>query len=380
METYNLLLTCVLIVFVFLLLSLLSFKNYIDKYFKQVNKNYIITPLILIGITLIIISFFSPYYFTKKQIGDTLVFDEKTGWTGDTLGGIMNPFIALAGAVFTFIAFYIQKIANDDIKNQFKIQQFESQFYEMLRFHKDNVNSLYLTIKKKIVYPKSEEIIESSVQGKIVFEYMKIELSVIYMIAIKNFVDKTPKNLLNESYAIFFNGISETYRGKHTFFDEILELESYFDNFDFDNFNKKMRDGLNFNKDIIKMLEFPLFKGHAHQLAHYYRHLFQTVKFIANQDENFISYEKKRNYLRILRSQLSNTEQTLLFYNWYSKFGKQWEDNKNKFFTDYRMIHNLFNELLISHFKLEDIFDLDNGYRKEEDRESDSLFEFQDWG
>ena len=158
-----------------------------------------------------------------------------------------------------------------------------------------------------------------------------------------------------------------------------MELESYIDNLDYENFNKKLREGLRFNKDITQMLEFSLFKGHSHQLAHYYRHLFQTVIFIVNQNESFISYEKKRNFLRILRSQLSNTEQTLLFYNWYSNFGKQWEDDNNKYFTDYRMIHNLFNDLLISQFKLEDIFDLESGYRKEVNRKSDSLFEFQDW-
>jgi hypothetical protein len=301
------------------------------------------------------------------------------GIVGDTVGGILNPLIAIPATILTFLAFWVQFKANQEVQNQFKIQQFESQFYEMLRLHKENVNSLYLTTKKKIIYPKKEDIVESTVQGRAVFEHMKFELTLIYVIALKNFYKDDAKIRLNEAYAIFFHGISEKYRGKHSFFDEIFELESYIDNLDYENFNKKLREGLRLNKDITQMLEFSLFKGHAHQLAHYYRHLFQTVKFIANQDESFITYEKKRNYLRILRSQLSNTEQTLLFYNWYSNFGKQWEDDKNKFFTDYRMIHNLYNELLISEFELGNIFDLKNGYRKEKDRESDSLFEFQDW-
>ena len=304
---------------------------------------------------------------------------DSIGTIGDAVGGILNPVIAIGAALLTFLAFYIQYQANRQVQEQFKVQQFESQFYEMLRLHKENVNSLYLTTKKKIIYPKDEDIIESTVQGRVVFEHMKFELILIYMIALKHFHNESPKVLLNEAYAIFFNGISETKKGKHGFFNEILELESYIDNLDYENFNKKLREGLRFNKDITQMLEFSLFKGHSHQLAHYYRHLFQTVKFIVNQNESFISYEKKRNFLRILRSQLSNTEQTLLFYNWYSNFGKQWEDDNNKYFTDYRMIHNLFNDLLISQFKLEDIFDLESGYRKEVNRKSDSLFEFQDW-
>tara|TARA_B100002049_G_C15843728_1_gene276246 strand:- start:216 stop:347 length:132 start_codon:yes stop_codon:yes gene_type:complete len=43
------------------------------------------------------------------------------------------------------------------------------------------------------------------------------------------------------------------------------------------------------------------------------------------------------------------------------------------------MIHNIYDDLLISEFKLESMFDLENGYKKEEGRISDNLFEFQEW-
>ena len=44
---------------------------------------------------------------------------ENFGVLGDALGGILNPIIAIASALLTFIAFYIQKIANDELKSQF---------------------------------------------------------------------------------------------------------------------------------------------------------------------------------------------------------------------------------------------------------------------
>ena len=69
---------------------------------------------------------------------------------------------------------------------------------------------------------------------------------------------------------------------------------------------------------ISHKIEFQIFEGYSHQLAHYYRNRFQTVKFAANQNKNLLSYNQKRNYIRILRAQLSNNEQALLFYNWYS--------------------------------------------------------------
>jgi hypothetical protein len=117
--------------------------------------------------------------------------------------------------------------------------------------------------------------------------------------------------------------------------------------------------------------------GNSDQLAHYYRQLFQTVKFIVYQ--TIFTYEEKRKYIRILRSQLSNEEQVLLFYNWFSGFGKEWENENNSFLTDYRMIHNVFQNMLVDEIKLEEIFNIKSGYKTEQNREKDSLFEFQDW-
>jgi hypothetical protein len=429
MSTYNILLTCILIIFVFLLLSMLSFKNVIDNYFKRVNKNYIITPLIVISVILIIVSFLSPYYFTKKEIGETLVFDATTGWTGDTLGGIMNPFIALAGAVLTFIAFYIQKIANDDIKNQFKIQQFESQFYEMLHLHRENLNEMTIggyvfeydnNDKSKAAKKDSKK--EKTTSGKKVFVTMLKEFEAIHLICTKVFmfqfklltspqkeqVDILLKQFIfDHSYFVFFNGIN-LYKKSN---DRYKQNDSTgFLNLVLDDFvreleakrNEHLESGIkefhqyyitgnvltsDFKSNSLWLsFNYKPFSGHQSILAHYYRHLFQTVKFVAKQNNNLISYESKRDYLRVLRSMMSNQEQVLLLYNWYGGFGSNWEEKslnnrKNKkgnyFFTDYRMIHNIPPDLLINELNLGVIFN--ENYRNflyEVDRkEEDSLFE-----
>lgn len=89
------------------------------------------------------------------------------------------------------------------------------------------------------------------------------------------------------------------------------------------------------------------FRGHSAFLGHYYRHLFHTVKFVVSQCDNFLSYKAKIHYLRLLRAQLSNHEQIMIFYNWLSGYGKAWENGENKFFTEFVMIHNLWHNLLI---------------------------------
>lgn len=84
-----------------------------------------------------------------------------------------------------------------------------------------------------------------------------------------------------------------------------------------------------------------LFRGHIYELNHYYRHLYQIVKAVANYDEQIIKYGEKRKYLKMLRAQLTSVEQLLLFYNWLSGYGSDWENEENHFFTTYRMIHNM---------------------------------------
>jgi len=82
------------------------------------------------------------------------------------------------------------------------------------------------------------------------------------------------------------------------------------------------------------------FSGHASRLGHYFRHLFLLVKSVATSEVEK-DYDKTMKFLKILRAQLSNHEQTLLFYNWLSGYGERWENKEYQFFTKYCMIHNL---------------------------------------
>ncbi len=302
-----------------------------------------------------------PYDFKKGGDNNYLSPNEK----GDALGGVLNPIIGIVAILVTYLAFYIQFIANKQVQNQFRIQQFESQFYEMLRIHKDNVNEMYLTSKDG-----------GNFNGRYVLESIYYELIFCFN-RCKSIVEanykhqnhnpsnlKTDKSILNFVYSIWFHGAQYINNEKFDF----LELECL------ENL-KTLQNAKNLHEDI----KHQILKGNQSRVAHYYRHLFQTVKFVANQNEDFISYENKRKYLRILRAQLSNYEQALLFFNWFSDFGYKWEESNNlgnKFFTDYRIIHNLYPALILKMFDLDDF----KSDRKEKNRSNDSIFEYQDWG
>ncbi|MBK6283686.1 MAG: hypothetical protein IPF54_14470 [Draconibacterium sp.] len=62
----------------------------------------------------------------------------------------------------------------------------------------------------------------------------------------------------------------------------------------------------------IEFYYFP-FDGHVNLLGHYYRHLFQTAKYITEQD--MLSDKEQYGYIKTLRAQLTNFEQLLLYYN-----------------------------------------------------------------
>lgn len=123
-----------------------------------------------------------------------------------------------------------------------------------------------------------------------------------------------------------------------------------------------------------------LFEGHSADLNRYYRHLYQMVDVVANYDENIIEKGEKRRFLRMLRPLLTGTEQLMLFYNWFSGYDSEWENEKNHFFTEFRMIHNMDVEdsEIFKKIKYDKIVNMiknkNPGYR---DYENDYLFEFE---
>jgi uncharacterized membrane protein len=104
---------------------------------------------------------------------------------------------------------------------------------------------------------------------------------------------------------------------------------------------------INYHNRYIKY-----YGGHQFRLGHYFRHLYQSVKFINNQ--SILNYSEKYSHVKILRAQLSNYEQAVLFLNSLSSLGRSWElfpEVKNELnkediinfqlITKYNMIKNI---------------------------------------
>ncbi|SDZ58159.1 Putative phage abortive infection protein [Flavobacterium aquidurense] len=261
---------------------------------------------------------------------------ESIGIIGDTVGGILSPIFAVPATILTFLAFWVQFKANQEVQYQFKIQQFESQLYEMIRLYRNNV----------------EEISIGKISGRKCFARMLDEFKFIYYETEYYFRDKELEEiLLNEiSYYIFYfgvgNNIKEILYAKY----QNININDNIDNL-ITRLEKYKGEHIMENKiifyddrNILREYNFHYipFKGHISRLGHYFRHLFQTVSYIV--DCEIIDEKTKYKYIKLLRAQLSNYELILLYFNGITDMGIDWVERG--YFTDYKFLKNLPYQLI----------------------------------
>jgi len=180
-----------------------------------------------------------------------------TGEIGDTIGGIMGPFIAIAAAGLTFIAFWVQYKANIQQRHDIAIERFESNLFEMIHIQQEITNGL-------LVEKVGSEL--STQRGRDVFQY-------VYESA---------------DHRIWLGNECRTSTLKHA-----LEIS----------------DEPKLTISHLKNMWF---------LDHYFRHLYRIFKYIDDADKNTISDEDKYEYAGIVRATLSQYELIMLFYNAFS--------------------------------------------------------------
>lgn len=332
-------------IFIFLLLEKTNSASL--SHFKW-NNNIIIISFMLLSTASFLLAL-SLYYTYEliENVGNFKIDYSKLGPYGDLIGGIMNPVVAFIGIIAASLAFYAQYRANSQVQKQFKIQQFESQFYEMLRIHNSNVQEMDIANK---------------IKGRKCFMRMFYEFEFIYL-SLFNIYDTgkdsfnwnyTKEELSDFAYKVFFFGIgSISNRVILRLIDEthhpiivllIKNLEDIQNNYNPDTEDSnEVATPFEDQSTIFtfEMFYFP-FDGHSTRLGHYYRHLFQTVSYIVNTDVITKRLEKYK-YLKLVRAQLSNHEQLLLYYNGISSFGNEWIITD--YFTTHRMIKNIPLEL-----------------------------------
>ena len=282
------------------------------------------------------------YYINFK---DGKLNPADTGPIGDTFGGMLGPLIALFAAFLTFLAFWVQFKANVEQKRDLQIERFENKFYELLRFHKDNISEIKIDGHEGTVEKRKAFV---SMYNEFRYSYWCCkdkydELSAAG--ALKN--QYSEEELVRLAYIFFLGGVGDNSdmvskainnMATHCFEEKLFyAVLNYFKLIK----SKSIRPAYidHEGNPVILRLRYLPWGGHQSRLGHYYRHLFQTVKYVDKQDEDLIPESDKLEYLRMLRAQLSDYEQVLLYYNAISHFGEGWL--QNNYFVKYKMIHNI---------------------------------------
>lgn len=251
------------------------------------------------------------------------------GQFGDIIGGLIGSIFSLIGILFLYKNFTLQRKQISKQDRSFTKQQIVTRYYELLKIQRDNTN----------------EITVGSKTGRKVFIQMERELDLCYKIVL-NCIDESKVNIseidsINLAYIIFYyGGISE----KSVNVIKNLVINKYDSKF----IERVLKELLVSRKTVRLKNQFDwlLFDGHQSRLGHYYRHLFQSINYINDINENIFNYREKYQYIKTLRAQLSTHEQVLLLWNSLSDIGVEWERGSNlnidkQLITKYNLIKNI---------------------------------------
>lgn len=370
------------------------------------NKSIKISSVMFVVAGLLIFG----YFLIKSSIDGYSVWPSgKTDYTvtgqfGDFVGGVIGTLFALAGTFLIFLTFQEQS-------NENKRSAFEAVFFEMIRLHRDNVSELRYNTSpgqdldkyenRQVMRVIFKEFIECYREvckfsnSKNPTDYItKKHLEHLNDIITKNNLTANPIDLarIDIAYCMVFYGVGEEgviflknlfrkkynsiYYYKLIYFIKLkpkktnaarfknwrtirdLDLEKLTSLISelYKNRNHPERTaGLSeFARSLNIHLPYEkYYGGHQFRLGHYFRHLYQSYKYLDNTP--WLDIERRYVYGKMLRAQLSTYEQALLLVNSLSSIGMKWElspemsnDNKNqqRLITKYNLIKNLPGEQL----------------------------------
>ncbi len=239
---------------------------------------------------------------------------------GSFIGGVAGPIFTLAGMFLLYETIIAQR-------KTFHIQQFEQRFFELVRYHRENVANM----KYRIPSSENGEIFE----GTSVITELKKQLIDLYRFTQKFIKDKNlyeseddiEKEAINCSFLILFFGVG--IHNKQTLSDYFaIRYDEPF----YSSLIKELR-----KKKTKYDLGIVYYGGHQSKIGYYIRHIFQAIWYVEN--EKSLDEDKKNQVLKLYRAQLSSSEQAILFFFALSELGASAKDTK--VISKYGLIKNI---------------------------------------
>lgn len=250
--------------------------------------------------------------FLSRAFRQTYMIDPTTAaQLGSFVGGHVGSFLALMGVVLLFATLNGQRRSSEK-------QHFETKYFELLKMHRDNVAELdlrgvsgarlfVLLIRElRCVLEVLRPIAEAHDQRLSQEQALHVAFYCLFF-----GVGPNSSRMLKISLADYDQGFLEALEG------ELNQKET----------KKKYRDQRQFG--------YLPFEGHQSRLGHYYRHLYQMVRYVDEQTIAICKYE----HVKTIRTQLSTHEQALLLINSLTPMGKDWW--RKELIVKYRLVQNI---------------------------------------
>jgi hypothetical protein len=235
------------------------------------------------------------------------------GQFGDFYGGVF-------GTIASFGSFLLLVHVFRSDRREARQDTFESRYYELVKLHRENVSEMRL-----------EENEARKVFVSLIREFRAL-LEIVGESADATGVSLSKKQRIIVAHNALFYG-----SGRNSTRQLEAALADYEPRFvaalDTAMASKQRR------KDAVKRhsIHHTPFEGHQSRLGHYFRHLYQTLRYI---DRNaHLTDGEKYEYAKTVRAQLSTHEQALLLLNSLCPLGENWWSEE--LITRYRMVQNI---------------------------------------
>lgn len=250
------------------------------------NRWIIIFIIILLTIILFPYNILNGVTFQRFEL-NTKLYNE----LGDFIGGITAPLLSILALFLLYRTYKSQKeelletrLLLQKQTEYLNKQQFEATFFNMLNLHHTIVNSIDLIKKPKIEKLTPKDIGDFS---------------------------SRQKEIGRDCFKTFYNGLTTLYNKTKNEL-EVTRVKIAYDNY---------------------------LKLHQSDLGHYYRNLYHTIKLVKRAD-----IQNKFDYIGLVRAQLSQHEQLMLFYNGLSTKGFKFKC----LIEEFHLLHNLDTEDLLN--------------------------------
>ncbi len=333
--------------------------------FKEINKEPFIkwsTIVSAIGMLCVGILFM----LHRDYFSNTPILNDVFGQFGDFVGGVIGTFLTFTSFILLYLTLKSQQI-------EFEKQQIKSHFFELLKIHRENRDAIILKYPtffedsieclNNVIYPyikgRKNDSNKLNLDFIVAFSYLfyyygssGTQSRTTIAVIMKKFRDKYFINVNDQTIDEINSPLSE--EENPILFGKIKKNELK-DQFSFSivhTTKNKKNEYLNItNKEPI--------------LGTYFRHLYQTVRYINQIEKNNLSDIEKYNYIKILRAQLSSYEQALLFWDTISPLGYIWEMDERKknnpnrdyyLITRYHLVKNIPEGLMDGQVKVDSFY------------------------